>query len=254
MAKTIACVLFILIAQYSYAQNGTILNGLDGDKYTPKNTENTSKKKKQESDLIGKNLISYSVSHLVRQIAVLSYERHLGNRFGIKVSGGYCFGKDLMLSTNVDEILSDNYDDKNLISLNENNTFAHKTNYYADITGKAYTNINESSFYDLLYRFYAGLSYRNYRQSYLPSNEDILPIGVNDILVKNAATSLVLGQYVYRENGFALEYYVGFGRKTSKYHGLTRDQNVNYKYVYDQNERTDNKLLITVGVAYGICF
>jgi hypothetical protein len=253
IAQFVSIFLFVGITHIGLAQSGGVLNGLDGDKYTPKQAQQVNKNKRQ-SNLIGNNIISYSLSHLLRQMAVLSYERHFGERYGLKVSGGYCFGKDLMQSLSAESSLTEDYNDKDLYDIHEENEFAQQENHYADITGKVYTNINESSFYDLLYRVYGGLSYRNYRQTYLPVRGDVMPAGVNDIRVNNQAVSLVIGQYVYRENGISLEYYLGIGRRTSRYHGFTRDQSVSYDFMYDQKERKENKLLFTVGVAYGICF
>jgi hypothetical protein len=253
MIQKLLIVLFCLNSYYSHSQSGTVLNGLDGDKYTPKESNSKTKKKKTGSDLVGNNLISISLSHFYRQIAVISYERHLGNRFGLKVSGGYCFGKDFTESFNIHEFLNGDPNVKNLYNINDENDFAQKFNYYFDATAKIYTNVNDAFSYDISYRFYAGLSYRNYHQTFYPLNDEIMPKNQQLIPVSNVGTTLVIGQHIYRDLGFSFEYYLGLGRLSTSYNKFHRDQNTN-QMTYDTNTTVRNKFLITFGLVYGFCF
>lgn len=247
-------ILFLAISLSSSltAQQGNMPKGLDGGKFTPKNSP---KKEKQESgtELGFNNLIGLSAAHLFRQIAVLSYERHLGNRFGAKASLGYCFGKDKAY-TILDEENSSYNTPVTLKDIIEQNPYnSSGPNYYADATAKVYTNLNESMVYDLLFRFYAGISYRNYRQTFNVNQGYSLPTDVKTIPVNNSAISLVIGQMAYRQGGMYFEYYLGLGRINSSYNGFIRDQTTgNYQYNYAKTYL--KKALLTVGVVYGIGF
>lgn len=251
MKNIILAITFVCCLNAVQAQTGNMPGGLDGGKYTPKNNPDASKTKKSNAGLdIEKNAISFSLAHLIRQTAVLSYERTVGSRFAIKASGGYCFGKDL--TQNLLSITDANENVHDLNYYNENYTFAQKTNYYADITGKFYSNLSEAEYYDLLYRFYVGLSYRNYRQTFLKNSSDNAPAGIVDLPVTNRGTSLVVGQMVYNASGMTLEYYLGLGRLSSSYHTFTRD--ANYNYNYDAAKTKDHRMFFTFGVVYGFSF
>jgi len=246
------CVLLLLPA---FSQNGYMPSGLDGGKYTPKNSKDEKSKKKKDNSGEYQNLIGLSAGHLFRQMVVFSYERSLSSRFAVKGSAGYCFGKDLMTTyMSVDDpSFSGNALHKGIINYADENQFSQKTNYYLDATGKMYTNLMLADYYDVEYRFYVGLSIRNYKQTFLPLANDITPSNVTNLPIQNFGTSLVLGQMVYRESGATLEYYLGFGKLTSTFHGYSRDNN-SYQYVYDNDKTHLNKFLITIGILYGISF
>lgn len=246
------CVLFLLPA---FSQSGYIPSGLDGGKYTPKNSKDEKSKKKNNNSDGYQNLIGLSAGHLFRQMVVFSYERSLTSRFAVKGSIGYCFGKDLMTTymSIDDNSFSGNELHKGVFKYSDENEFSQKTNYYFDATGKVYSNLMLADYYDVEYRFYVGLSIRNYKQTFLPLADDSTPANVTDLPIQNFGTSLVLGQMVYRESGASLEYYLGFGKLTTSYHGYTYNANSN-RYVYDNDKTHLNKFLITIGILYGISF
>lgn len=257
MRKIILFLICFLVTSLLFAQNGNTPNGLDLDKYTPKIAKDEkSKEKESDENNEYKNSIKISVTHLLRQMLVISYERNLSSRFALKFSGGYCFGKDYFsryISPAKAVVSGAAGQTKELYDFVDQNKFDHKFNYYVDATGKICTNLLSADFIDLEYKFYSGLSIRNYKQTFLPSNQDITPSDVTELPVKSIAASVVLGVMTYRESTLASEFYFGFGRINTSFPKYTQ-HSTNYIYSYDNDKTTSNKFMITVGILYGISF
>lgn len=257
MRKIILFLICFLVTSLVFAQNGNTPNGLDLDKYKPKiSKEDKSKEEENDENNEYKNSIKISATHLFRQMLVISYERNVNSRFALKFSGGYCFGKDYFshyISPARALVSGATGQTKELYDFVDQNKFDHKFNYYVDATGKICTNLLSADFIDLEYKFYSGLSIRNYKQTFLPSNQDITPSDVTELPVKSIAASVVLGVMTYRESTLASEFYLGFGRIHTSFPKYTQ-HSTDYVYTYDNDKITSNKFMITVGILYGISF
>jgi hypothetical protein len=242
-----------VLSNFIFAQNTSMPKDLDGGKYTPKSTESKNKKKSTEND--SRNLIGISVGHMVRKMAVISYERAINKRFAARLSLGYCLGKDradgLLNEANSD---NDPYEKKTASTYNINNDYIQSNNFYTDLTGKIYTNMKLADYYDIEYKFYVGINYRMYKQTFaFNRSEDIIPTNVKNLPVLSTGTQLVIGQMAYREDGLAMEYYIGIGTKTSSFHEMTFNPTSN-RYEYVSKKSNEKNLLLTFGLIYGLSF
>jgi hypothetical protein len=242
-----------VLSNFIYAQNTSMPKDLDGGKYTPKSTESKNKKKSTEND--SRNLLGLSVGHMVRQMAVINYERAINERFAARLSLGYCLGKDradgLLNEANSD---NDPYEKKTASTYNINNDYIQSNNFYTDLTGKIYTNMKLADYYDIEYKFYAGINYRVYKQTFaFNKSQDIFPTNVKNLPILSTGTQLVIGQMAYREDGLAMEYYIGIGTKTSSFHEMIFNP-ISNRYEYNLNKSKEKGLLLTFGLIYGISF
>jgi hypothetical protein len=242
-----------VLSNFIFAQNTSMPKDLDGGKYTPKSTEPKNNKKSESHE--NRNLIGLSVGHMVRQMAVVSYERAINNRFAARLSLGYCLGKDVTDGLfNDADINSNPYDSKIASTYSLNNDYVQSNNFYTDLTGKIYTNMKFAEYYDIEYKFYAGINYRVYKQTFaFNRSEDIFPTNVKNLPILSSGTQLVIGQMAYREDGLAMEYYIGIGTKSSSFHEMRYNPTSN-RYEYNPNKSREKTLLLTFGLIYGLSF
>ena len=242
-----------VLSNFIFAQNTSMPKDLDGGKYTPKSTESKNKKKSSEND--SRNLIGISVGHMIRKMAVVSYERAINDRFAARLSLGYCLGKDvtdgLLNDADINRYQNDN---KMASTYNQNNDYIQSNNFYTDLTGKIYTNMKLAEYYDIEYKFYVGINYRMYKQTFaFNRTEDIIPTNVKNLPVLSSGTQLVIGQMAYREDGLAMEYYIGIGTKTSSFNEMSFNT-TSSRYEYISKKSKETSLLLTFGLIYGISF
>ena len=242
-----------VLSNFIFAQNTSMPKDLDGGKYTPKSTESKNNKKSESHE--NRNLIGLSMGHIVRQMAVVSYERAINNRFAARLSLGYCLGKDVTDGLfNDADINSNPYDSKIASTYSLNNDYVQSNNFYTDLTGKIYTNMKFAEYYDIEYKFYAGINYRVYKQTFaFNRSEDIFPTNVKNLPILSSGTQLVIGQMAYREDGLAMEYYIGIGTKSSSFHEMRYIPTSN-RYEYNPNKSREKSLLLTFGLIYGLSF
>ena len=247
----LAC--FCILSNFIFAQNTSMPKDLDGGKYTPKSTESKNKKKSTEND--NRNLIGISVGHMIRKMAVISYERAINDRFAARLSLGYCLGKDVTEGLlNDADIYRNQNDNKMASTYNQDNDYVQSNNFYTDLTGKIYTNMKLAEYYDIEYKFYVGINYRMYKQTFaFNRTEDIIPTNVKNLPVLSSGTQLVVGQMAYREDGLAMEYYIGIGTKTSSFNEMSFNP-TSSRYEYISKKSKEKSLLLTFGLIYGISF
>jgi hypothetical protein len=244
---------FCILSNFGFAQNTSMPKDLDGGKYTPKSTESKNKKKSSEND--NRNLIGISVGHMIRKMAVISYERAINDRFAARLSLGYCLGKDVTEGLLNDADIYRNHNDNKIASTyNQNNDYIQSNNFYTDLTGKIYTNMKLADYYDIEYKFYLGINYRMYKQTFaFNRSEDIIPTNVKNLPVLSSGTQLVVGQMAYRADGLAMEYYIGIGTKTSSFHEMSFNP-TSSRYEYVSKKSKEKSLLVTFGLIYGLSF
>ncbi len=242
-----------VLSNFIFAQNTSMPKDLDGGKYTPKSTESKNKKKSSEND--NRNLIGISVGHMIRKMAVVSYERAINDRFAARLSLGYCLGKDVTEGLlNDADIYRNQNDNKMASTYNQDNDYVQSNNFYTDLTGKIYTNMKLAEYYDIEYKFYVGINYRMYKQTFaFNRTEDIIPTNVKNLPVLSSGTQLVVGQMAYREDGLAMEYYIGIGTKTSSFNEMSFNP-TSSRYEYISKKSKEKSLLLTFGLIYGISF
>jgi hypothetical protein len=111
-----------------------------------------------------------------------------------------------------------------------------------------------AEYYDIEYKFYAGINYRVYKQTFaFNRSEDIFPTNVKNLPILSSGTQLVIGQMACREDGLAMEYYIGIGTKSSSFHEMRYNPTSN-RYEYNPNKSREKTLLLTFGLIYGLSF
>jgi hypothetical protein len=248
----------LLMAQTNRSPRG--LDDLSNKKNpTSDNVKKTSEEEedseKKTSDASYNNTITFSYGHLLRGIAVFTYERNFTERFGLGASLGYCFVTDQALSMfgsdDFDMPRSDYFTLQDYLNMER---LKHGYNYYVDLTGKINSNTNFVNLMgsELEYRFFAALSVRRYLNQI--DLEDNLSTKINAPVNMTHTGALVkLGQTVYRLNGLTNEYYIGFGTLRTKFPTMLKYY-PNGTTITELQYQHKNNFLIVLGGQIGFSF
>jgi hypothetical protein len=230
--------------------------GLDGKQYTPQNSQ-TNKKDAKEGPHDFNNTIYLNLSHAVRGIGSIGYQRMIIKHLAVKASVGYCFAVDptsFFIYTDNES----NYTDTKALPtyMMDDSKLQAKKSIYSDFGIKYCSRLREADYSDVTFRMYVGVDFRRYNyQLMMPTN---YRYSINDersviAPVKQQAYHLLAGMQVYRSGGYSWELYTGLGIINRKAYNFTRGEFESY---YSQNASLSsyNTLQLVLGWNVGFSF
>ncbi|MGI9191183.1 MAG: hypothetical protein ACR2IL_03610 [Chitinophagaceae bacterium] len=255
MKKLIGLIGLCLISAPIFAQFSA--PGLDGKQYTPQNTQ-TNKKSSNDGPHDFNNTIFLNLTHTVRGIGSLGYQRIIGKHYGIKGSLGYCFAIDPTSFFIYEDELTNYYNTKALPTYMMEDAKLQQGihNLYGELTFKYFSRLREADYGDVSGRWFVGLDYRKYNynlsmsNSYSTNSAEPLPVTT---IVKQQAYHLLAGINVYRPGGYSWEMYTGLGICQRNAPNFTRGEFQTY-YTPDANNTRYNTLQLVMGWNIGFSF